>query len=63
MGGFVRYGNVKNDFLVMKGSCPGVVKRVLTLRKSLRTPTTRRELEVRLTLGLVILYPCSSSTP
>jgi len=45
LGGFVRYGIVKNDFLIMKGSCPGVKKRVLTLRKSLRVATSRRDLE------------------
>jgi len=45
MGGFVRYGQVKNDFIIFKGSCPGVKKRVLTLRKSLRTATSRKDLE------------------
>jgi len=45
LGGFVHYGIVKNDFLIMKGSCPGVKKRVLTLRKSLRVATSRRDLE------------------
>ncbi|KAK9325501.1 ribosomal protein L3-domain-containing protein [Lipomyces orientalis] len=45
MGGFVRYGEVKNDFLIIKGSIPGVKKRVITLRKSLRTHTARWALE------------------
>jgi large subunit ribosomal protein L3e len=45
MGGFVRYGEVKNDFLLLKGSCPGVKKRVMTLRKSMFTHTSRRALE------------------
>jgi len=45
MGGFVRYGQVKNDFIMIKGSCPGVKKRVLTLRKSLQTHTSRKALE------------------
>ncbi|KAF3284949.1 60S ribosomal protein L3 [Orbilia oligospora] len=45
MGGFVRYGPVKNDFIMIKGSCPGVKKRVLTLRKSLITHTSRKALE------------------
>jgi len=45
MGGWVRYGNVHNDFVMLKGSCPGVKKRVLTLRKSLLTHTSRRALE------------------
>jgi large subunit ribosomal protein L3e len=45
MGGFVRYGIVKNDFIMIKGSCPGVKKRVVTLRKSLLTHTSRKALE------------------
>merc|ERR1712241_472924 len=39
MGGFVRYGEVKQDFLMIKGSCPGLVKRPITLRRSLIPPT------------------------
>jgi len=35
MGRFPHYGMVKNDFLMIRGSCIGVRKRVLTLRKSL----------------------------
>lgn len=45
MGGFVRYGIVKNDFVMIKGSCPGVKKRVVTLRKSLMVHTSRIHLE------------------
>ena len=45
MGGFVRYGNVNNDFLLLKGACPGVKKRVITLRKSMFVHTSRRSLE------------------
>lgn len=45
MGGFVRYGEVKNDFLLLKGAVPGVKKRVITLRKSMYTHTTRKALE------------------
>ncbi|KAF5099656.1 hypothetical protein D0Z00_001539 [Geotrichum galactomycetum] len=45
MGGFVRYGEVKNDFVILKGSIPGVKKRVVTLRKSLKVHTSRRALE------------------
>jgi len=37
MGGFVRYGEVNQDFIMMKGSCPGLAKRLITLRKSLIT--------------------------
>lgn len=40
-----RYGIVKNDFVMIKGACPGPVKRILTLRKALRTHTSRAHLE------------------
>jgi large subunit ribosomal protein L3e len=45
MGGFPHYGEVKNDFIMIKGACQGCRKRVLTLRKSLLTHTKRRALE------------------
>jgi large subunit ribosomal protein L3e len=45
MGGFVRYGEVKNDFLLLKGSIPGVKKRIITLRKSMFVHTSRKALE------------------
>ena len=46
MGGFPHYGEVKQDFLMLKGACIGPKKRVLTLRKSLLTHTKKRALEV-----------------
>lgn len=45
MGGFVRYGEVKNDFVIVKGSIPGIKKRIITLRKSLYVDTSRRATE------------------
>ncbi|KAJ3190249.1 60S ribosomal protein L3 [Gaertneriomyces sp. JEL0708] len=45
MGGFPHYGVVNEDWLMIKGSCPGVKKRVLTLRKSLLVHTKRSALE------------------
>jgi large subunit ribosomal protein L3e len=33
MGGFPHYGEVNNDYLMIKGCCIGPKKRVLTLRK------------------------------
>jgi hypothetical protein len=45
MGGFVRYGEIKNDFVILKGSVPGVKKRVMTLRKSMFVHTSRKALE------------------
>jgi large subunit ribosomal protein L3e len=45
LGGFVHYGEVNEDFLMLKGCVAGTKKRVLTLRKSLLTSTTRSALE------------------
>jgi len=45
MGGFVRYGLVNEDFLMVKGCTIGVKKRVLTLRKTLHPQTSRNALE------------------
>merc|ERR1712179_413718 len=45
MGGFPHYGEVKQDFIMLKGCCMGPKKRVLTLRKSLLTHTKKRALE------------------
>lgn len=39
MGGFVRYGEVNNDFIMIKGCCVGLRKRQLLLRKSMHTVT------------------------
>lgn len=45
LGGFPHYGQVNNDFLMLKGCVVGSKKRVLTLRKSLLVHTSRRDLE------------------
>jgi large subunit ribosomal protein L3e len=45
MGGFPHYGEVRNDYIMLKGSCLGTKKRVLTLRKSLLPHTKKRDLE------------------
>jgi len=45
MGGFPRYGVVGEDFVMIKGACPGVKRRVITLRKSLIPQTSRVALE------------------
>ncbi|KAI1233631.1 hypothetical protein IHE44_0004069, partial [Lamprotornis superbus] len=42
LGGFPHYGEVNNDFLMLKGCVVGTRKRVLTLRKSLLVHTSRR---------------------
>ncbi len=36
-GGFLKYGFVKNDYLLLKGSVPGPVKRLIKLRTGKRT--------------------------
>lgn len=41
-GGFVRYGIIKNDYVIILGSIPGPKKRLIKLRKAMRpkkTPT------------------------
>ncbi|MDI6643645.1 MAG: 50S ribosomal protein L3 [Methanobacteriaceae archaeon] len=35
-GGFVKYGLVKNDYILIKGSVPGPSKRLVVLRKAIR---------------------------
>ena len=41
MGGFVRYGKITNDFLMIKGSVTGCTKRAITLRKTININTRR----------------------
>jgi len=45
MGGFPHYGEVKQDFVMIKGCCIGPKKRCITLRKSLLVHTKRKSLE------------------
>merc|ERR1712184_183802 len=45
VGGFVHYGLVKNDFVMIKGGVCGPKKRAITLRKSLLKQTKRAALE------------------
>merc|ERR1712110_852834 len=45
MGGFPHYGSVRNDWIMIKGTCVGPRKRVLTLRKTLLRQTSRNALE------------------
>jgi large subunit ribosomal protein L3 len=35
-GGFIKYGNVKNRYVVVKGSVPGPKKRMVILRDGVR---------------------------
>merc|ERR1712038_1492954 len=52
VGGFPHYGEVKNDFLVLKGSCMGGRKRPIVLRKSLLNHYKRKDLE-KITLKFI----------
>lgn len=45
LGGFPRYGNITEDFIMLKGCVVGPRKRVLTLRKSLLVQTSRNAQE------------------
>jgi len=42
MGGFVRYGVVNNDFILIKGCCVGIRKKQLILRQSMHTRTKNK---------------------
>lgn len=39
LGGFVGYGIVKQDYIMIKGTCPGPRKRPITLRKAIVQPS------------------------
>ncbi|XP_063240590.1 large ribosomal subunit protein uL3 [Bacillus rossius redtenbacheri] len=45
LGGFPHYGEINQDFLMIKGCVAGCRKRVITLRKSLLVHTKRKALE------------------
>jgi large subunit ribosomal protein L3e len=45
MGGFPHYGEINEDYVMIKGACPGVKRRVITLRKTLFPQTSRTALE------------------
>jgi len=40
MGGFPHYGNVVNDFIMIKGGCVGTKNRILVMRKALKDRVT-----------------------
>ena len=53
MGGFPHYGIVNEDYIMIKGCCVGVKKRVLTLRKTLLNQTSRNAQVCVLALSLI----------
>ena len=42
-GGFLHYGEVKGDYIIVRGSVPGPVRRFIKLRLPLRPPTTKAQ--------------------
>lgn len=52
MGGFVGYGTVRNDYLMIKGSVDGCRRRVITLRRPM-APQTSRMLTEKINLKFI----------
>jgi large subunit ribosomal protein L3e len=52
MGGFPHYGIVNEDFVMIKGCCAGVRKRVITMRKSL-IPQVKRSAQEKIELKFI----------
>jgi len=52
IGGWPHYGQVVNDYVMIKGSVPGPRKRAITLRKCLHTPTSTNAKE-KITLKFI----------
>ncbi len=44
-GGFEHYGDVRNSYLLIAGSVPGPVKRLIALRQPMRSPNERFEVQ------------------
>lgn len=47
MGGFPKYGLIKNDYIIVKGSVTGPKKRVVTLRKPLYNKLNVKKVQVK----------------
>jgi len=45
LGGFPHYGEVNEDYILLKGAIPGSRRRLITLRKSLCAQTSRKAVE------------------
>ncbi|MFQ5647711.1 MAG: 50S ribosomal protein L3 [Candidatus Aenigmatarchaeota archaeon] len=46
-GGFLNYGLVRGDYLVLEGSVPGPRKRLIMLRPGLRAPETKESVQLK----------------
>lgn len=55
MGGFNNYGEVKNDFVMMKGCVMGKKKRVIKMRKYIIVKNKRKEIE-KINMKLIEKY-------
>ena len=53
-GGFPHYGVVRNEFVLVSGSVPGSVKRLIRMRDAIRPPAKTYE-------GVNLLYVSTSS--
>jgi len=45
LGGFPHYGEVNEDYIMLKGAVPGVKRRLITMRKTLVAQTSRKSKE------------------
>merc|ERR1712066_982239 len=45
LGGFPHYGIIREDYVIIKGSVPGMVRRCITLRHSLFQKTSQHAIE------------------
>jgi len=52
MGGFVGYGVVRNDYIMLKGSIAGPRRRVITLRRPM-APQTSRKMQEKIQLKFI----------
>jgi len=46
-GGFVNYGNVKNDYILIQGSIPGPKKRLIRMRGAVRFHKTKYPVDIK----------------
>jgi large subunit ribosomal protein L3 len=53
-GGFVHYGIVKNDYVMVSGSVPGTIKRLIRFRDAIRPPSAIYE-------GVNVIYVSTTS--
>ncbi|MBW1839196.1 MAG: 50S ribosomal protein L3 [Deltaproteobacteria bacterium] len=42
-GGWLNYGEVKEDYIILRGSVPGPKKRLIMMRKGLRAKSHEKE--------------------